>query len=126
MRRKEEERDEQKAKMMINVELLAKHMLGTGQKPINTVGAHNTPLLEGEVVYALFDDDIRYLENQGSDSRMGYQSTNIGPWHPRDESKGWRYRDGPWNDQYKQWREQYCARGDYRYNHRSSKSYVPP
>ncbi|KAK6782349.1 hypothetical protein RDI58_020145 [Solanum bulbocastanum] len=39
MRRKEKE--EQMAKMMTQVELLVKHMLGTGTKSVNVIGSHN-------------------------------------------------------------------------------------
>lgn len=48
---------------MTNVELIAMHMLGTRTKDINAIGACIAPSLEKEAIYALFDMDIRYLEN---------------------------------------------------------------
>lgn len=40
------------AKMMTSVELLSKHMLGTGAKSMNAIGAHGISSLEKEAAYA--------------------------------------------------------------------------
>uniref|UniRef100_M1B3F7 Uncharacterized protein n=1 Tax=Solanum tuberosum TaxID=4113 RepID=M1B3F7_SOLTU len=44
-------------------------------------------------MYASFDEDARYLMNQGEGSQSGYQATNQGPWCPREENQGCIARD---------------------------------
>ncbi|KAH0685870.1 hypothetical protein KY285_018621 [Solanum tuberosum] len=93
MRKKEEDRQEQMAKMMMSFDLLTKHMLGTRTKSINYTKAHNASFLEEETMYASFDEDVRYLMNQGEGSQSRYQATNQGPWCPREENQGCIARD---------------------------------
>ncbi|KAG5615957.1 hypothetical protein H5410_015781 [Solanum commersonii] len=55
--------------------------------------AHNASLLEEETMYASFDEDVRYLMNQGEGSQSRYQATNQGLWCPREENQGCIARD---------------------------------
>ncbi|KAK6793785.1 hypothetical protein RDI58_007238 [Solanum bulbocastanum] len=87
MRKKEEDRQEQMAKMMMNFDLLVKHMLGTITKSIYYIKAHNASLLEEETMYASFDEDVRYLMNHEEGSQSGYQATNQGLWCSREENQ---------------------------------------
>ncbi|KAH0743275.1 hypothetical protein KY290_031268 [Solanum tuberosum] len=89
MRNKEEERDEQMAKVMTSIDLLIeKHMMCTRAKIVNSIRAQSTTFFEYEVAYASFDEAVRYLANQGLGSRPGYQATNQGLWHPSKEIQG--------------------------------------
>lgn len=45
------------------MELLAKHMLSTEAKSVNSIRSRGEPHHEEEVLYALFDEEIRYLAN---------------------------------------------------------------
>ncbi|KAH0650166.1 hypothetical protein KY284_030078 [Solanum tuberosum] len=85
MRRKEEDRDKQMDKMITNVELLAKPMIGT-EKSVNNIRSHGASSIEEDSSYSLFDEDIKYLVNQGLGSRLGYQETTQGHWHPQEEN----------------------------------------
>lgn len=76
---KEEEHNEQMTKMMTTVDLLAKNMLGIETKSVNSIREHNSPLLEEETTYTSFDEDVRYLGNQGTGSHSVYHSTKRGP-----------------------------------------------
>lgn len=55
MRRKKKGSDENMAKMMTRVELLAKHMMGIRVKSVNAIGSHRTKSLKDDVVYTMFD-----------------------------------------------------------------------
>ncbi|KAK6784270.1 hypothetical protein RDI58_017724 [Solanum bulbocastanum] len=86
IRNKEEDRDEQISKVMTSIDLLiAKHIMCTRSKSVNSIGAQSTTFFEEEVAYASFDEDVRYLANQGLGSQPGYQETNHCPWHPSKE-----------------------------------------
>ncbi|KAK6784157.1 hypothetical protein RDI58_017611 [Solanum bulbocastanum] len=77
MRRKEEDRDKQIDKMITNVELLVKHMMGT-EKSVNNIRSHGASLIEEDSSYSLFDEDIKYMVNQWFGSRLGYHGTTQG------------------------------------------------
>lgn len=72
-RRKEEERDKKMANMMTHVELLVKNMMDTETKSVNDIESQEVPSHEEEACYALFDEDVRYMVDQGMDSRLKNQ-----------------------------------------------------
>lgn len=61
-------------KMITNVELLAKHMMGT-EKSVNNIRSHGASSIEEDSSYSSFDEDIKYLVNQGLGCRLEFQET---------------------------------------------------
>lgn len=63
--------NENMAKMITQVKLLPKHMMGTGVRSVNVIGSQEAKSLEEDNAYALFDDEVQYMANQmaGSCSR---------------------------------------------------------
>lgn len=51
LRRKDEETDENMTKMMTLVGLLAKHMIGSGFKSVNSIWVHGIKSMEKEIAY---------------------------------------------------------------------------
>lgn len=48
-------------------------MMGTGTKSVNVIESHKVASNEEEVIYASFDEEVRYISNQ---YRLAYQGTN--------------------------------------------------
>ncbi|KAK4729592.1 hypothetical protein R3W88_022580 [Solanum pinnatisectum] len=98
------------AKILTQLDILSKNVMGAGTRGVNVVGVRSTNL-EKMKVEALYREEVNFLANQ----RGGYHSNprqggNQG-W-VRDE--GWKDRDGEWRDQNPNWKD------------REKDRYVPP
>ncbi|XP_059295428.1 uncharacterized protein LOC132048757 [Lycium ferocissimum] len=120
MVKKEEERDESMAKLVTQMDLLTKHVMGGESEKVNAVGS-----CEGgspdEQCFQMYDKEASYINNQREGSQPNYQGPNQGSWRQGQEKQGSNKDQG--NSSWKDSRDN-NQRG-YN-NYQSSNPYVPP
>ncbi|XP_060177802.1 uncharacterized protein LOC132607737, partial [Lycium barbarum] len=143
MIKKEEERDESMAKLVTQMDLLTKHVMGGGSKKVNAVES-----FEGgppdEQCFQMYDEEASYVNNLREGSRPNYQGPNQGSWRQGQGNQGWNKEQGHsnwrenrdnnqgWNKEqgHSNWRDNRDNnQGGYNSNynnHRSTNPYVPP
>ncbi|WMV38234.1 hypothetical protein MTR67_031619 [Solanum verrucosum] len=86
---KNQERDENMAIMMTHMDLLTKHVMGSGSKAVNTVGVSGVN--PDEAHFEVIDSEVHFLENQGGGFHPNY---------PRSRgNQGWNKNyDDCWRD----------------------------
>ncbi|XP_059277798.1 uncharacterized protein LOC132031977 [Lycium ferocissimum] len=141
--KKEEERDETMAKLVTQMDLLTKHVLGGGSKRVNVVGSCEGDSMD-EHCFQVCEEEANFINNQAGGSRPNYQGPNQGSWrqgqgnqdwNKDSENQGWskdsgnsHWRDkkqgGYHNNQGGYNNNQGSYNNNYN-NHRSSNPYVP-
>ncbi|WMV41608.1 hypothetical protein MTR67_034993 [Solanum verrucosum] len=89
---KKQERDENMAKIMIQMDLLTKHVMGSAYKVVNAVGANsvNHDEMQFEDMY---NEEVLFLSNQAGGSHQSYPRSSGNQGWNRDRDDGWRDRD---------------------------------
>ncbi|XP_049362576.1 uncharacterized protein LOC125827308 [Solanum verrucosum] len=99
---KDNKRDQNMAKIIMQLDILSKNVMRAGARGINVVGVggENPEEMKFESMY---DEEVNFLTNQGGGYRSNYprQSGNQG-WI-RDE--GWKGRDHEWRDRNSNWKD---------------------
>ncbi|XP_059281184.1 uncharacterized protein LOC132034854 [Lycium ferocissimum] len=124
MIKKEEERDESMAKLVTQMDLLTKHVMGDGSKKVNTVESYEGGSLD-EQCFQMYDEEASYIKNQREGSRPNYQGPSQGSWWQGQGNQDWNKDQchSNWRDNHDNNQRGY--NNNYN-NHRSSNPYVPP
>ncbi|XP_059290554.1 uncharacterized protein LOC132044082 [Lycium ferocissimum] len=91
--KKEEERDESMAKLVAQMDLLTKHVLGGGSKWVNVVGSYEEDSLD-EQCFQVCKEEANFINNQMGGSRPNYQGPNQVSWRPNQGNQGWNKDHG--------------------------------
>uniref|UniRef100_M1DHC5 Integrase core domain containing protein n=1 Tax=Solanum tuberosum TaxID=4113 RepID=M1DHC5_SOLTU len=90
---KDQEKDLNMAKMMTQLDILSKNVMGVGINSVNVVGVGGTNPDEAQFE-RLYNEEVNFLANQGG----GYRANN-----PRlDGNQGWNSDEG-WRDRDRDW-----------------------
>ncbi|XP_060190996.1 uncharacterized protein LOC132620349 [Lycium barbarum] len=120
MIKKEEERDESMAKLVTQMDLLTKHVMGGGSKKVNAVETcEGVP--PDEQCFQMYDEEASYVNNLREGSRPNYHGPNQGSWRQGQGNQGWNREQGHAN-----WRDHRDNNQGGYHNHRTTNPYVPP
>uniref|UniRef100_M1E0P4 Integrase core domain containing protein n=1 Tax=Solanum tuberosum TaxID=4113 RepID=M1E0P4_SOLTU len=109
---KDQERDQNMAKIMTQLDILSKNVMGFIARSVNDVGVKCANLNESkfEALYneeskfeALYNEEVNFLANQGSSYRSNYPRQGGNQGWARDE--GWKDRDREWRDHNPNWKD---------------------
>ncbi|KAK4724478.1 hypothetical protein R3W88_027257 [Solanum pinnatisectum] len=92
---KDHERDQNMAKIMTQLDILSKNVMGAGARGVNAVGVGcaNPKEMKFE---ALYNEEVNFLANQGGGCRSNYPRQGGNQGWARDED--WKDRDHEWRD----------------------------
>ncbi|KAK4733655.1 hypothetical protein R3W88_007916 [Solanum pinnatisectum] len=99
---KDQEIDQNMAKMMTQLDILSKNVMGSGLNSVNVVGisGENPEEAQFEVLY---NEEVNFLTNKGGEFHSNYPRPGGNPgWNSDD---GWRDRDREWRDSNATWKE---------------------
>ncbi|KAK4731451.1 hypothetical protein R3W88_024439 [Solanum pinnatisectum] len=98
--KKDNERDQNMAKIMTQLDILSKNVIGAGARGVNAVGVGcaNPEEVKFE---ALYNEEVNFIANQGSGYRSNYPRHGGNQGWARDE--GWKDRE--WRDQNPNWND---------------------
>uniref|UniRef100_M1DN40 Integrase core domain containing protein n=1 Tax=Solanum tuberosum TaxID=4113 RepID=M1DN40_SOLTU len=99
---KDQERHQNIGKIMTQLDILAKNVMGAGARSVNVVGVGCINPEEAKFK-VLYNEEVNFLANQGGGYRTKYprQGGNQG-WN---RAEGWRDRDREWRDRNPTWKE---------------------
>ncbi|XP_015166988.1 uncharacterized protein [Solanum tuberosum] len=95
---KDQERDQYMAKMMTQMAILAKNVMGAATRSGKDVGGVNPKEAKFEKLY---NEEVNFLANQGGGYRANYPMSGGNQGWNRDE--GWRDCDREWHDRNATW-----------------------
>ncbi|KAK4737296.1 hypothetical protein R3W88_000993 [Solanum pinnatisectum] len=98
---KDNERDQNMAKIMTQLDILSKNVMRAGARGVNFVGVGGTNPEEMKFE-ALYNEEVNYLANQGGGYRSNYPRQGDNQSWARDE--GWKDRDREWRDHNPYWK----------------------
>jgi len=87
---KNQEIDEIMAKMMTQMYLLTKHVIGSDSKSMNGIGVSGVNPNEARFE-AMHHEKVHFLANQAGGSRLNYPRPSGNQVWNRDRDDGWRY-----------------------------------
>uniref|UniRef100_M1DTB4 Uncharacterized protein n=1 Tax=Solanum tuberosum TaxID=4113 RepID=M1DTB4_SOLTU len=99
---KDHERDQNMAKIMAQLDILSKNVMGAGACGVNVVGVGcaNPKEIKFE---ALYNEEVNFLANQCGGYRSNYPSQGGNQGWATDE--GWKDRDREWRDRNPTWKD---------------------
>lgn len=102
---KDEERDESMARVMTQLYLLTKHVMGGGYKSVNDLALSSSKCYEDNKFEALYNEEVQTLSNQVGHSHPTFQRQNMNQGWNKDKDKEWwnKERDGNWRDRDREW-----------------------
>ena len=116
---KNQERDENMAKMMTQIDLLTKYVMNSGLKTVNAIDAGKGHVSEDVKFDTMYEEEVQYLSNQPAGSRPNYPRPGGNPnWNSNEGQRegsypsypkpggnqGWtKERDGGWKE--RDWRD---------------------
>ncbi|WMV45848.1 hypothetical protein MTR67_039233 [Solanum verrucosum] len=102
--KKNQEWDENKAKMMTEMNLLMKHVMGSGSKAVNMVEVRGVNLDEAHFE-AMYNEELHFLENHKGGFRLSYPRPDGNQSWKNNRDEGWRDLHREWRDRATNWRE---------------------
>uniref|UniRef100_M1DSX9 Integrase core domain containing protein n=1 Tax=Solanum tuberosum TaxID=4113 RepID=M1DSX9_SOLTU len=90
---KHQERDQNMAKMMTQLDILSKNLMGNGPRVVNVVGITSGANPENAHFKALCNEEVNFLANQGGGFHPSYLRQGRNPGSNRERDDGWRDRD---------------------------------
>uniref|UniRef100_M1DNP4 Integrase core domain containing protein n=1 Tax=Solanum tuberosum TaxID=4113 RepID=M1DNP4_SOLTU len=112
---KDQERDQNMAKMMTQLDFLSKNIMGSGSRALDVVGVSGVNL-DDPHFEALYSEEVSFLVNQDGGFRPSYPTPSGNHGWNRERDGGWRDHDRDWCDRGANWKER---DGD-------KERYVPP
>ncbi|KAK4708698.1 hypothetical protein R3W88_029623 [Solanum pinnatisectum] len=99
---KDQERDQNMAKIMTQLDILSKNVMGVGARSVNDVGVECANPDESKFE-ALYNEEVNFLTNQGCGYRLNYPRQGGNQCWNRDE--GWKDGDREWRDRNPNWKD---------------------
>ncbi|WMV29902.1 hypothetical protein MTR67_023287 [Solanum verrucosum] len=90
---KNQKGDENMEKMMTQMELLTKHVMGSGDKAMNVVGTNSEMSSDDAYFEAIYNKEVQFLSSQAVGSRPFYPRLGGNQGWNRDRADGWRDLD---------------------------------
>uniref|UniRef100_M1DAZ9 Integrase core domain containing protein n=1 Tax=Solanum tuberosum TaxID=4113 RepID=M1DAZ9_SOLTU len=99
---KDNERDQNMAKIMTQLNIFSKNVMGAGPRGVNVVGVGGANPEEIKFE-AMYDEEVNFLANQCRGYRSNYPRQGGNQGWVRNE--GWKDRDREWRDRNPNWKD---------------------
>ncbi|WMV13461.1 hypothetical protein MTR67_006846 [Solanum verrucosum] len=86
------------SKMMSQLDLLSKHVMGSGLKSVNALGKSSGKCSEDAKFEVLYNKEVRFLGNQMEGSHPNYLRVDENQGWNKERGNGWRDRGGNWTE----------------------------
>ncbi|WMV41898.1 hypothetical protein MTR67_035283 [Solanum verrucosum] len=86
------------AKIMTQIDLFTKHVMGGGYKDMNVVGANSGVSPDDAQFEAMYNIEVQFLSNQTGGSLPSYPRLRGNHGWNRDRDDSWKDRDRDWCD----------------------------
>ncbi|WMV46247.1 hypothetical protein MTR67_039632 [Solanum verrucosum] len=93
-----QERDENMATIMTQMDLSTKHVMGGGYKAVNAISAKSGGNLNDTQFEAMYNGEVQFFSNQAGGSCPSYPRLGGNQGWNRDHDDGWRDRDQELHD----------------------------
>ncbi|WMV19212.1 hypothetical protein MTR67_012597 [Solanum verrucosum] len=102
--KKDQEWDENIAKMMTQIDLLSNHVMGSGSKVVKAVRIYRVNPNKAQFE-AMYNEEVKFLANQGGGFRLNYPRLGGNQGWNRNHDDGWRDPNRECRDNGMNWRE---------------------
>ncbi|KAK4713447.1 hypothetical protein R3W88_019354 [Solanum pinnatisectum] len=116
--KKDQERDQNMAKMMTQLDIFTKNIMDAGMRSVNIIGVSGVNPEEAKFE-VLYNEEVNFLANQGGGYRANYPRPGGNQGWNRNE--GWRDRDREWRDRNATWKEREEEKDRYVCHHEHQK-----
>ncbi|WMV41905.1 hypothetical protein MTR67_035290 [Solanum verrucosum] len=113
------------AKIMTQMDLLTKYVMGGGYKDMNAVGANSGVSPNDAQFKAMYNVEVKFFSNQIRGSRLSYPMPRGNHGWNRDRGDGWRDWDLDWLDRGENLRDRDGDKGRYVHPHECPKPKEP-